>query len=76
MPNGMLVLLTSHTKLGCRLYVAADGTGRTWSDAQVVTLTSGGNTSMIGLDDETLLVFTPSSKRISCHRVTLKVLQK
>jgi hypothetical protein len=76
MPNGLLVLLTSHTKLGCRLYVAADGTGRTWSDAHVVTLISGGNTSMVRLDDETLLVFTPSSKRISCRRVTLKALQK
>lgn len=76
MPNGLLVLLTSHTKLGCRLYIASDGTGRTWSDAHVVTLISGGNTSMVRLDDETLLVFTPSSKRILCHRVTLKALQK
>lgn len=71
MPNGVLVLLTAHTKLGCRIYISTDGTGRTWSDAHVVTLISGGNTSMVGLDDKTLLVFTPSSKRISCHRVTL-----
>lgn len=71
MPNGILVLLTAHTKLGCRIYISADGTGRAWSDAHVVTMTSGGNTSMVGLDDDTLLVFTPSNKRISCHRVTL-----
>ena len=76
MPNGLLVLLTSHTKLGCRLYVAADSAGRAWSDVHIVTPISGGNTSMVRLDDETLLVFTPSSKRISCHRVTLKALQK
>jgi hypothetical protein len=76
MPNGLLVLLTSHTKIGCRLYIAADGTGRNWSEAHVVTQTSGGNTSMVRLDDETLLVFTPSSKRISCHRVTLTALPK
>lgn len=71
LPNGVLTLLTSHTKLGCRLYVSADGTGRTWSEAHVVSSISGGNTSLVGLDDETVLVFMPSSKRISCRRVAV-----
>lgn len=70
-PAGPLVLLTAHTKLGCRLYLSADGTGREWSAPQVVTTISGGNASMAAPDASTLLVFTPSSKRISCWRVKL-----
>jgi hypothetical protein len=71
MRNGTLVLLTAHTKLGCYMHFSHDGTGREWSAAQIVTKVSGGNTSMTVLDDRTVLVFTPSSKRISCWQVTL-----
>ncbi len=70
-PGGPLVLLTAHTKLGCRLYLSADGTDRKWSEAQVVTKLSGGNASLTALDPKTLLIFTPSNKRISCWKVTL-----
>ncbi|WP_395745143.1 sialidase family protein [Prosthecobacter sp.] len=71
MPNGTLVLLTAHTKLGCFLHLSHDGNGREWSAARVVTQVSGGNTCMTALDAETVLVFTPSSKRISCWKVAL-----
>ncbi|WP_395749949.1 sialidase family protein [Prosthecobacter sp.] len=71
MRNGTLVLLTAHTKLGCFIHVSHDGTGREWSAAQLVTKVSGGNTSMAALDASTVLIFTPSSKRISCWQVTL-----
>jgi len=72
LPNGVFVLLTAHTQLGCRLYVSADGTGRSWSEAHVVSTASGGNTSMVGLDDDSLLVFMPSNKRITCRKVELR----
>ncbi|OYW30480.1 MAG: hypothetical protein B7Z47_03530 [Chthoniobacter sp. 12-60-6] len=71
MPNGTLVLIAAHTKLGCFMHLSHDGTGCEWSAAQLVTKVSGGNTSMTALDVSTVLVFTPSSKRISCWQVTL-----
>ena len=71
MRNGMLVLLSAHTQIGCFMYLSYDGTGREWSAAQPVTKVSGGNTSMTALSAGTVLVFTPSSKRISCWQVTL-----
>ena len=71
MPGGPLVLLTAHSKRGCFLYFSADGTGRDWSEGQVVTTVTGGNTSMIALDERRLLVFTPANRRISSWQVTL-----
>jgi len=71
MPGGPLVLLTAHSKRGCFLYLSADGSGREWSEGQVVTTVTGGNTSMTALDRDRLLVFTPANRRIHCWRVTL-----
>lgn len=71
MPNGTLVLLAAHTKLGCFIHLSRDGNGREWSAAQVITPISGGNTSMLALDADTLLVFTPSNKTISSWKVTV-----
>lgn len=71
MPGGPLVLITAHSKRGCFLYLSADGSGRDWSEGQVVTTVTGGNTSMIALDERRLLVFTPANRRISSWRVTL-----
>jgi len=72
MPEGPLVLLTAHSKRGCFLYLSADGTGREWCEGKVVTTVTESNTSMCVLDHERLLVFTPSSRRISCWQVTLR----
>lgn len=72
MSNGTLALLTAHTKLGCRLYFSPDGTGREWTQAHLVTAISGGNTSMVELGADRLLVFTPARHRIHCWRVTVK----
>lgn len=72
MRNGTLALLTAHTELGCRLYLSPDGTGRGWSEAHLVTAISGGNTSMVELDADRLLVFTPANRRIHCWRVTIR----
>ena len=71
MPNGTLVLITAHAKLGCFLYVSADGIGREWSKGNVVTTSTGANTSMVGLDENRLLVFTPANGRINCWRLIL-----
>ncbi|MEX2581548.1 MAG: sialidase family protein, partial [Verrucomicrobiales bacterium] len=70
--NGALVLLTAHSRLGCRIHLSADGTGREWSEARLVAERSGGNTSMVALDENRLLVFTPENRRIRCWRVTVR----
>ena len=36
LPNGMLALLTAHSKNHCRLHLSSDGTGRDWGDAQIL----------------------------------------
>lgn len=71
LPNGMLALLTAHTKRGCHLYLSHDGTGREWNTDHVITTVTGGNTSMVAIDERHLLVFTPANGRINCWRVTL-----
>ncbi|MCX6910083.1 MAG: exo-alpha-sialidase [Verrucomicrobia bacterium] len=71
LPNGVLVLLTAHTKNHCRLYLSHDGTGREWSDGFIITSQGGGNTSMIATGPDKLLVFTPANGRIQCWHVTI-----
>lgn len=71
LPDGMLALTTAHSKRGCFLHLSADGTGRQWSAGHVVTTVTGGNTSIVALDAENLLVFTPANRVINCRRVTL-----
>ena len=72
LPGGMLALLAAHSKRGCFLYLSLDGAGRDWSEGHLITKVTGGNTSMIALDENHLLVFTPASGRINCWRVTLR----
>lgn len=71
LPNSVLVLLTAHTKNHCRLYVSHDGSGRKWSEGLVVTSQSGGNTSMVGIDNDSVLVFTPASGCIHAWRARI-----
>jgi hypothetical protein len=71
LPNGVLVLLTAHSKNHCRIYLSHDGTGREWSDGFVITSQGGGNTSMISIGPDQLLVFTPASACIQCWQVTI-----
>lgn len=72
LPNGMLVLLTAHTKNHCRLYLSADGSGRAWSPAHVLTSQSGGNTGMTITGKDSLLIISPANKRIDAWRTSLK----
>ena len=71
LPNGVLVLLTAHTKNHCRIYLSPDGTGREWSDGIIITSQGGGNTSMICTGPDKLLIFTPANGRIQCWHVTI-----
>jgi BNR repeat-like domain len=72
LPNGVLVLLTAHTKNHCRLYLSTDGNGREWSSAHVLTSQSGGNAGMTVTGNDTLLVISPANKRIDAWRITLR----
>ena len=72
LPNGVLVLLTAHSKNHCRLYVSADGSGHFWSEGRIVTSQSGGNAGMTVTGNDSLLVITPASRRIDSWRVTVR----
>lgn len=72
MGNGVLALVTANSKSGCFLYLSPDGTGREWSAGHVITKVSGGNASMVALDADHLLVFTPAARVINCWRVAVK----
>jgi hypothetical protein len=74
LPNGVLALLTAHTKNHCRLYVSADGNGRAWSTAHVLSSQSGGNAGMSATGRDSLLVVSPANRRIDAWRVSLQTL--
>jgi len=71
LPNGTLALLTAHTKNHCRIYFSADGNGREWSTAHVLSSQSGGNAGMTVSGKDSLLVISPANKRIDAWRVSL-----
>ncbi len=71
LPSGVLALLTAHTKNHCRLYLSADGNGRAWSPAHVLTSQSGGNAGMTITGKDSLLIISPANKRIDAWRVSL-----
>lgn len=72
LPNGALVLLVAHTKNHCRIHVSWDGRGREWSEAYVITSQSGGNTSLVPLGRDQVMVLTPASGRISAWTATIR----
>ena len=41
--NGVLTLVTALSKHHCRIYVSADGSGRSWDDAHVISSMTGSN---------------------------------
>ena len=72
LPNGVLALLTAHSKNHCRLYLSADGNGREWSKAHVLTSLSGGNAGMTSVGNDSLVVITPANRRIDAWRVAIR----
>lgn len=73
LPNGVLALLTAHSKNHCRLYLSADGNGRDWSHAHVLTSLSGGNAGMTIAGKDSLMVVSPANGRIDAWRVSIRV---
>lgn len=74
LPNGVLALLTAHSKNHCRLYLSDDGNGREWSKAHVLTSLSGGNAGMTSVGNDSLVVITPANRRIDAWRVAIRPL--
>ncbi len=72
LPNGVLALLTAHSKNHCRLYLSADGNGREWSRAYVLTSLSGGNAGMTLTGSDSLVVISPANGRIDAWRVSIR----
>lgn len=72
LPNGTLALLTAHSKNHCRLYLSADGTGREWSPAHILTSLCGGNAGMTVTGEDSLVVITPANRRIDAWRVSIR----
>lgn len=72
LPNVMLALLTAHSKNHCRLYLSADGNGREWSHAHVLTSLSGGNAGLTIAGKDSLVVVSPANGRIDAWRVSIR----
>lgn len=72
LPDGVLALLTAHSKNHCRLYLSADGNGREWSSAHVLTSQSGGNAGMTLAGENSLVVISPANRRIDAWRVSIR----
>jgi hypothetical protein len=72
LPNGALALLTAHSKNHCRLYLSADGNGREWSHAHVLTSLSGGNAGTTVTGKDSLMVISPANGRIDGWRVSIR----
>jgi hypothetical protein len=71
LPNGVLALLTAHSKNHARLYLSADGTGREWSPAHILTSLCGGNAGITVTGEDSLVVITPANRRIDAWRVKI-----
>ncbi|MBM79027.1 MAG: hypothetical protein CMJ78_00335 [Planctomycetaceae bacterium] len=64
LPNGVLTLTTALSRNHCRVYLSADGTGRSWSRAFVVSSLTGGNVGAVVTGEDKLLITSPANRRI------------
>ena len=64
LPNGVLTLTTALSRNHCRVYLSADGTGRQWSRAFVISSLTGGNVGAAVAGDDKLLITSPANRRI------------
>lgn len=69
--NGVLTLTTALSHNHCRVYLSADGTGRNWSDAFVISSLTGGNVGVTLSGKNELLVTTPANRRISAWHLRI-----
>lgn len=69
--SGVLTLSTALSKHHCRIYLSADGTGRKWSDAHVISSMTGSNIGANAIGPNQLMLTTPAQRRIDAWRVTI-----
>lgn len=62
--NGILTLTTALSRNHCRVYLSAEGTGRNWSRAFVISSLTGGNVSAVIAGEDKLIMTTPANRRI------------
>ena len=71
LPNGILTLVTALSRNHCRVYLSADGTGRGWSQAHVISSLTGGNVGVARADGNRLILATPANRRIDSWNVRI-----
>ena len=69
--NGVLTLTTALSRNHCRVYLSADGEGRDWSDAFIVSSLTGGNVGVAATGQDNLLVATPANRRIDAYHLRI-----
>ena len=62
--NGILTVTTALSRNHCRVYLSADGTGREWSRAFVISSQTGGNVGVAIAGEDKLILTTPANRRI------------
>ncbi|MDC0291663.1 glycerophosphodiester phosphodiesterase family protein [Verrucomicrobiales bacterium] len=69
--NGVLTLVTALSKHHCRIYVSADGSGRSWDDAHVISSMTGSNVGANVVGPNQLMITTPAQRRIDAWKVAI-----
>ena len=64
MPSGILTLTTALSRNHCRVYLSAEGTGRNWSRAFVISSLTGGNVGAAIAGEDKLIMTSPANRRI------------
>ncbi len=64
LPSGVLTLTTALSRNHCRVYLSADGTGRNWSRAFVISSLTGGNVGVAVAGEDKLIMTSPANRRI------------
>jgi hypothetical protein len=62
--NGILTVTTALSRNHCRVYLSADGTGRNWSRAFVISSQTGGNVGAAIAGEDELIMTTPANRRV------------
>ena len=62
--NGILTVTTALSRNHCRVYLSADGKGRKWSRAFVISSQTGGNVGVAIAGEDKLVMTTPANRRI------------
>jgi hypothetical protein len=67
--NGILTVTTALSRNHCRVYLSADGTGRKWSDAFVISSQTGGNVGVAISGKDKLILTTPANRRVDAWQL-------